>query len=148
MQIEYYCMEDIIMLENEESINLLMEQKQLMREVLGEWQDFGNLKPRDENFIRCNMGLTKRAFELIDSNKPFVKDLEAERDYYKRQAEEKLTYNLEYPEPYSEGPLFTREESPILEIINESGWYEDLLKDQGEYTKYEDWKRNLQEQVE
>lgn len=46
-----------------------------LRRVLLQWQEFGWLKPRDENFIRCNMGNTKKALET-DSGAALLKELE------------------------------------------------------------------------
>ncbi len=50
-----------------------------LRMVLLQWQKFGWLKPRDENFIRINMGNTKKALES-DSGAALLKELEGLRE--------------------------------------------------------------------
>jgi hypothetical protein len=47
--------------ELEDQLTRAKAENAVMRKALKDWQNFGWLKPREENFILCNMGNTKRA---------------------------------------------------------------------------------------
>ena len=62
--------------------NLLNAEATTIRDVLEQWQTFALLKPRDENFIRCNLALTKKALAITGAGARVLDIVEAARQIH------------------------------------------------------------------